>query len=303
MAQNASPFNLRCGCGLSLEHNKVSPHGCGLPVTRPRKRELALYGLEGTVRRFLVECVVVMLESLCYRSLGVIEKWAMRVSETEGGRQKMKRSKLTTIFLGGCAAGLLGCSSQVTYQGNEATAGTGSFPVVESPMNQGSPVKTMVVDQGIPKSARITVASFANIDDLTRVSSLGRYLSEFYANELVRYGYPVYDMEAQDEVMLMQYVGAIYRTRQGPLQDGTQSQIRPQAWLLAKGIRYVLTGTYTALDNRVIVQARLIDVTDSRIVASESLSLERQGMVAELANRGLPAPPPPVDKRLEVVGP
>jgi TolB-like protein len=170
-------------------------------------------------------------------------------------------------------------------------------------MNQVSPVKALVLDQGIPKSSRMVVASFASIDDLTRVSSLGRYLSEFYANELVRYGYPVYDMEAQDEVMLMQYVGAIYRTRQGLLQDGTTSQIRPESWLMQRGIRYVLTGTYTEFPSHIIIQARLIDATDSKIVASETLSLPRQGMVADLASRGLPAPPPPVDKRMEVVGP
>jgi hypothetical protein len=140
------------------------------------------------------------------------------------------------------------------------------------------------------------------MDSLTQVSSLGRYLSEFYVNDLVRYGYQVYDLEAQDEIMLLRSIGAIYRTRQGPLDAGTDSQVRPEAELLAKGVRYVLTGTYTVLENRVIVQARLIDLTDSRIVASEALSLAREGMVAELAARGLPVTRP-VDKRLEVVGP
>jgi TolB-like protein len=212
----------------------------------------------------------------------------------------MKRGKFTTMLLGGCVAGLLGCSTQMTYEEHGMLTTTGNFPIVEWPLNQPSPVKTLVVDQGIPKSSRIVVASFANIDDLTHVSSLGRYLTEFYANELVRYGYQVYDLEAQDEVMLMKRVGAIYRTRQGPLDAGTESQVRPESELLAKGVRYVLTGTYTMVDDRVIVQTRLIDLTDSKIVASEALSLVRQGMVEDLANRGLPRP---VDKRLEVVGP
>ncbi len=204
----------------------------------------------------------------------------------------MKKRIIGLCFL------MAGCSSQqVTYEEHGTYTDLGHFPLIEWPLGQPSPVKRLVIDQGIPKSAPIVVASFANIDHLTEVSSLGRYLSEFFVNDLVAYGYPVYDLEAQDEIMLIRSLGAIYRTREGHLGDGLLTQTIKEPDLLAKGVRYVLTGTYTELDDRIIVQARLIDISDAKIASTLALSLARRDMIAELSSRK------PRGKRLEVVGP
>ncbi|RMD70944.1 MAG: hypothetical protein D6819_02995 [Gammaproteobacteria bacterium] len=193
---------------------------------------------------------------------------------------------------------MAGCSSQqVTYEEHGTYTDLSHFPLIEWPLGQPSPVKRLVIDQGIPKSSRIVVASFANLDNLTEVSSLGRYLSEFFVNDLVAYGYPVYDLEAQDEIVLIKALGAIYRTREGRLGDGLLTQTIQETDLLNKGVRYVLTGTYTELDERIIVQAKLIDITDSKLVSTVALSLARQDMIAELSSRK------PRGKRLEVTGP
>jgi flagellar FlgO protein len=194
-------------------------------------------------------------------------------------------------------ASLAACAPQVTYENGPAETGPNTFPLVEGTPDQPGPVRRLVVDRGIPRSSRIAVASFANIDDLTEVSSLGRFLSDFFSNGLIAYGYPVQDLEATDEVMLMKYVGAVYRTRQGRLSEGAVAKAITEPNLIAKGVRYVLTGTYTMTRERVVVQVRLIDVTDGKLASSIMLSLARSGMVAELANREA------VGRRIEVVGP
>lgn len=209
----------------------------------------------------------------------------------------METRKPRTILACSLLATLVGCSThQVTYEQDTMTTTTSTFPVVEY---QVEPVRHLLIDQGIPKTARIVVASFANIDDLTEVSSLGRYLSDFFVNQLVAYGYPVYDLEAQEQVLLMKQLGAVYRTREGHIQEGNFFQSRPVSELLAKGIRYVLTGTYTETQERVVVQARLIDLADARIASTVAMSMARENMIGELAARR----PRPADPRLEVVGP
>lgn len=182
-------------------------------------------------------------------------------------------------------ASIIGCASQVTYEDHGGQTTNANFPLIEWPLNEASPVKRLMIDRGIPKSSPVAVASFTNIDNLTEVSSLGRYLSEFFTNELVAYGYPVYDLEAQDEIMLMKSVGAIYRTRQGRLSEGNLVELIREPDLIRKGVRYVLTGTYTVMQDRVVVQARLIDMIDSKVASTVAVSMPRQGMIAELANR------------------
>jgi flagellar FlgO protein len=220
--------------------------------------------------------------------------------------------RILKLIIPAClAASVTGCASQVTYGEHGAQTTSMNFPLTEWPLNEAGPVKSMMIDRGIPKSSPITVASFANIDNLTEVSSLGRYLGEFFANELVDYGYSVYDLDAQDEIMLMKHVGAIYRTRQGELSKGSLDEIVRTPDLVRKGVRYVLTGTYTLTQDHVVVQARLIDMIDHKMASSVALSMPRQGMIAELANRHTADEHGPVgavqpvlqQRRLEVVGP
>jgi TolB-like protein len=208
-------------------------------------------------------------------------------------------SILKTVSQACLVLSLAACASQITYDDYGADTNELNFPLLERPRNQVSPVQRLTIDQGIPKTAPIAVVSFANIDNLTEVSSLGRYLSEFFTNELVQYGYPVYDLEAQDEVMLMKRIGSIYRTRQGNLSEGALSEVIPRTDLVAMGVRYLLTGTYTTLEDRVIVQTRLIDVVDAKIASTVAMSLARRGMIAELAARSGAT----YTTRMEVMGP
>lgn len=197
------------------------------------------------------------------------------------------------ISVCGCIAVIMGCASQSVYEANGTATTTSNFPLIEWPLEQSSPVKRLTIDQGIPTSSPMVVVSFTNIDDLTEVSSLGRYLKEFFVNDLVTYGYPVYDLEAQDEIVLIKSLGSIYRTREGQLTDNIPIEIVNKSELLGRGVQYVLAGTYTVLRNRVIVQARLIDLMNSKIASSVALSLANQNMIAELANRAVKKVPPP----------
>jgi hypothetical protein len=217
--------------------------------------------------------------------------------------------RILTLIIPAClAASVIGYASQVTYGEHGEQTTNANFPLTESPQNEASPVKRLMIDRGIPKSSPVAVASFADIDNFTKLSSLGKYLSELFASELVSYGYPVYDLEAQDEIMLMKSAGAIYRSRQGTLSEGSLVEPIRTPDLIRKGVRYVLTGTYTLTQDHVAVEARLIDMIDHKMASSLALSMPRQGTIAELANRQPASEHGPVvflleQRRLEVVGP
>lgn len=102
----------------------------------------------------------------------------------------------------------------------------------------------------------IMVASFVNIDNLTRSSTFGRIISEQVASRLAQHGFRIIEIKLrQESVFIRKGEGEFMLSRE--LKDLGSS----------REIRAALVGTYAISEYFIFVSARIVRTQDSSILA------------------------------------
>lgn len=101
----------------------------------------------------------------------------------------------------------------------------------------------------------IAITSFVDLHNLSRTTSFGRTLGETFFNELFVRGFNVADFRGQ-HALSVNPTGEFFITR--------------NIQKINKKIEnsYVLVGTFTTVDSKVLINARIMDNTTGRVVAS-----------------------------------
>jgi len=108
----------------------------------------------------------------------------------------------------------------------------------------------------MPQNSPLLVASLVNVDDLSQSSTFGRMVSEQISSRFKQLGYTAMEMKLRTTVFIKEGSGEFLLSRE--LADiGTKHNARA-----------VVVGTYAAASDRVYLTVRVIDVTDSSILAS-----------------------------------
>jgi len=101
----------------------------------------------------------------------------------------------------------------------------------------------------------IAITSFVDLHKLSRTTSFGRTLGETFFNELFVRGFNVADFRGQ-HALSVNPAGEFFITR----------DVKKINKKIANS--YVLVGTFTAIDKKVLINARIMDNITGRVVAS-----------------------------------
>jgi len=112
------------------------------------------------------------------------------------------------------------------------------------------------VQPKLPKDSPILVASFVNIDDLDDSSTFGRVVSEQFASRFKQRNYTTIEMKLRTNVFIREGSGEFLLSRE-LAEIGTKH--RAQA---------VVVGTYAVASKKVYLTARVINVSDGRVLSS-----------------------------------
>lgn len=112
----------------------------------------------------------------------------------------------------------------------------------------------------------VLVASFVEIDDLTKSSTFGRAVSEQVAGRLASHGLPVVELKLRNSAYVSKDGGEFLLSRE--LKDLTQSH----------KAQLVVVGTYAVSGSSIMVTLKAVDVTSNRIVAAHSYSVSSTAM-------------------------
>ncbi|MDR1709633.1 MAG: hypothetical protein LBS70_07940 [Candidatus Accumulibacter sp.] len=107
----------------------------------------------------------------------------------------------------------------------------------------------------------LVVATVANIDSLERSSTLGRVISEHWASRLTQNGYKVVELKVRNSVYMKQSEGEFLLTR----------EIKEVA--AAHDASGVIVGVYGESSASVYVTLKLVDPTNSLVLASHDYAL------------------------------
>jgi TolB-like protein len=105
------------------------------------------------------------------------------------------------------------------------------------------------------KMEEIAVTSFVDLHKLDLTNNLGRNISESFFDVLFTRGFNVSDFRGQENLTI---------------NDSGEYFLTRDASLLNKEIsnKYILVGTYTTFENKILISARIINNTSGRLVAS-----------------------------------
>jgi TolB-like protein len=108
----------------------------------------------------------------------------------------------------------------------------------------------------LPKDSPILVASFVNIDDLDDSSTFGRVVSEQFASRFKQRNYTTIEMKLRTNVFISASSGEFLLSRE---LTEISAKHRAQA---------VVVGTYAVASKKVYLTARIINVSDGRVLSS-----------------------------------
>lgn len=136
-------------------------------------------------------------------------------------------------------------------------------PVVNYASNGGLDDKIVELADSLLASSRIAqndmgniaITSFVDLHNLKRTTSFGRTLGETFFNELFIRGFNVADFRGQN-ALSVNTTGEFFITRD-PRKIGKKV-----------ANTYVLVGTFTTIDGKVLINARIMDNTTGKVVAS-----------------------------------
>jgi TolB-like protein len=128
-----------------------------------------------------------------------------------------------------------------------------NYKAVDSLLNKVQPK--------LPKDSPILIASFVNIDDLDDSSTFGRVVSEQFASRFKQRNYTTIEMKLRTNVFIREGSGEFLLSRE--LAE-ISTKHRAQA---------VVVGTYAVASKKVYLTARLINVSDGRVLSSHDYDI------------------------------
>ena len=138
----------------------------------------------------------------------------------------------------------------------------------------------------------VLVCAFVDLKKLYRTSSFGRYLAEQMMTEMQNRHYTVVELRKSKAVLVQERKGEYGLSRQ-------PEEIRDE---VAAGA--MLTGTYTPVQDHVIVNAKIIDNRTAALLSSTTLIFPRNKLINQLLTETASASPrqpePVYMKRLEL---
>ena len=165
-----------------------------------------------------------------------------------------------------------------------AMTGCGTSPAeyFESPYIRGdlSTLTYRAVDRIVataPEIARDTplvVTSLSDTQNLDTSSPLGNIVADMMRNRLVQDGYSTSEIRLRNTVRFQQNEGEFLLSRD------------PRAVLPARKMAAILTGTYTASEEKVYVSLKLIAVQDAHILAGVDFVVPYQEVAGLLGKDG-----------------
>jgi len=116
--------------------------------------------------------------------------------------------------------------------------------------------------RGISLDDPILAASFVNIDDLTKSSTLGRIVSEQIAGRLAQHGFKIIEVKLhQESAFIKEGKGEFLLSREALNLGAT------------RGAHTALVGTYAVSKNFIFVSARVVRTEDSSVVTGYDYEL------------------------------
>ncbi len=118
-------------------------------------------------------------------------------------------------------------------------------------------VLELIRDKKLPfyQLGPVAVTSFVDLHYLEKTTHFGQLISENFMSELYKQGLDVVDFRARKNIV-MNSRGQFFITR-----NVKKVRIKPRS-------RYVFVGTYSLIDNSILLNARIIDNTNDELVAS-----------------------------------
>jgi TolB-like protein len=108
----------------------------------------------------------------------------------------------------------------------------------------------------LSKDAPILVASFVDLDNLNESSTFGRVVSEQIASRFNQRGYATIEMKLRTDVFIREGSGELLLSREvAEISDKHRAQA-------------VVVGTYAVASNKVYLTARVVNVSDGRVLSS-----------------------------------
>jgi TolB-like protein len=101
----------------------------------------------------------------------------------------------------------------------------------------------------------IAITSFVNLHNLSRTSAFGRTIGETFFNELFIRGFNVADFRGQN-ALTINPTGEFFITRDAKKINNKVAN------------SYVLVGTFSSIDKKVVINARIMDNQTGRVVAA-----------------------------------
>lgn len=120
------------------------------------------------------------------------------------------------------------------------------------------------------QDAPMLCASFVNIDNLERSSTLGRVISEYIASRFVQRGFNVAELKIRDSVYVQKQNGE---------------------FLLSRDLKHMTTeyetnslivGTYSIGSDTVYLSAKVVSANDSRIIATYDVAVPIDNNVSKM---------------------
>lgn len=116
----------------------------------------------------------------------------------------------------------------------------------------------------------IVVCTFVDLKKLYRTSSLGRYLAEQMMTEMQQHRYTVLELRKSQSIMVQQARGE-YGLSRDPEEVGE---------IMSVGA--MLTGTYTAVKEDIIINAKIMDNRSSKLLSSATIIIPRNELAEYL---------------------
>ena len=124
------------------------------------------------------------------------------------------------------------------------------------------------------RDSPLLVASFVNLDDLKESSTFGKMVSEQISSRFKQLGYTAIEMKLRATIFIKEGSGEFLLSRE---LSEISTKHRAQA---------VVVGNYAAAADRVYLTARVINVTDSRILASYDYNIPMTRDVFKMLLKG-----------------
>lgn len=183
------------------------------------------------------------------------------------------------------SAGLLaGCESvPKTANGPEPTYEQALNGNAFNTVNYGAVTELMKRYQGpaatsnqanSPSGAPFIVATLVNIDQLEQSSTLGRLITEQIASRMTQLGYGVVDLKVRNGVYMKRNEGEFLLTR----------EIKEVANV--HKAQAVIVGTYAESSNLIYVNLKVVNPTNSMILAAYDYALPLDKQVRSLMRKG-----------------